>query len=692
MNGENTLLIEIGTEDLPPTRLDLLVTAFQDEVLKRFKNSNLPYGKTDCFASPRRLALKIQQVPAKQPDYIAQKRGPSLKAAYKDGLPTPAALGFAQSCNTPIQSLKTLETAQGAWLLFEENIPGQELKQILPTVIAESIESLPYPKKMRWGDCSLHFIRPIHWITLVHGNNAIEADILALKSSQYSYGHRTHFPEKIKINHADNYLNVLRDAKVIVDYQERKNIIIEASTQIAKKLQGTAVIDDTLLDQVVGLVEWPVPMAAKFDADFLKIPKEALISSMQNHQKCFPIVSNNHLLPYFILVSNVEAVDTQNIVMGNQRVMRARLEDAKFFYEQDCKYNLESRLVRLEKMIYQKKLGTLYQKTLRVAKLATFIATKIQANANFAQRAAQLYKADLVTNMVFEFPELQGIMGSYYAKNDHEADEVAIAIKEVYLPAHARDILPATQTGICLALAERLDTLIGIFGAGLIPSGEKDPYALRRAAIGILRIIIEKKLTLNLQELLLQTQQGFNEGIISNDILPIVYKFCLERFKSWYQEQSVAAQVIDAVLSTQPDCPYDMSQRTLAVNHFKTLPEAQALAAANKRVKNILQKNEQNLSLDNLTEVQDDLLVETAEKELFLAINALKKQTTPLLKAGRYQEALTQLATLKQPVDRFFDEVLVMVDNEALKQNRVCLLTQLYALFMQIADISKLAI
>lgn len=691
MNGENTLLIEIGTEDLPPTRLDQLVTAFQNEILKRFKNLNLPYEKVECFASPRRLALKIQQVPVKQPDYVAQKRGPSLKAAYKNGEPTPAAIGFAQSCNTQVQDLKTLETEQGAWLLFEENISGKLLANILPGIIAESIESLPYPKKMRWGDSTLQFIRPIHWIALVHGNTAIEADILNIKSGQYSYGHRTHFPDKIKINHADNYLNVLRDVKVIVDYQERKNIIIEAAMQLAKKLQGTAVIDDTLLDQVVGLVEWPVPMVAQFSADFLKVPKEALISSMQNHQKCFPIISNDKLLPYFILVSNIEALDTKNIIMGNQRVMHARLEDAKFFYEKDCKSSLESRLERLDKMIYQQKLGTLRQKTQRVATLANRIAQQIKANADFAQRAAELYKADLVTNMVFEFPELQGIMGYYYAKNDQEAEEVATAIKEVYLPAHAKDTLPTTQTGICLALAERLDTLIGIFGAGLIPSGDKDPYALRRAAMGILRIIIEKKLTLNLQELLLATQQNFN-GVVNKDVLPVVYKFCLERFKSWYQEQSIAPQVIEAVLSTEPQSPYDMSQRTLAVNHFKTLAEAQALAAANKRVKNILQKSEQVMSLENLAEVNHDLLKEAAEKELFLAISTLKGQTEPLLKAGQYQEALTLLATLKQPVDRFFDEVLVMVDDKDLKRNRVLLLTQLYALFMQIADISKLAI
>ncbi len=693
MSNINTLLIEIGTEELPPSGLDILANRFLSEITQRFLAQKIPFGEAEAFVSPRRIAARIMDVPLQQPDFTAQKRGPQLKSAFKDGEPTRAAQGFAKSCQVEVSDLKKLETEQGAWLIFEQAISGQPLSALLPKIITDSLEALPAPKKMRWGDSDWAFIRPIHWITIVHGDQEIACEILGFTSQAYTYGHRYHFPDKVKINHADNYLNVLRDVKVLADHKERKDIIVRTSKELAQKAQGLAVIDDDLLDTVAGLVEWPVPLVASFHKDLLKVPKEALISSMQGHQKCFPIVdTQNQLLPKFILVSNIEAPQTNHIIAGNEKVMHARLEDAKFFYTQDSQKSLESHVNALKSMTYQKSLGSLYEKCQRIINLATYIASELNSNQQWAQRAGLLCKADLVTHMVFEFPELQGIMGYYYALKDNEPEEVAIALKEIYRPSHAKDTLPQTSTGTCLALAERLDTLIGIFGVGLIPTGEKDPYALRRAAIGLLRIIIEKELKLDLKVLLTQAYKNLKDAVKNKDVVEQVLQFCLDRYKVWHQDQGITPQVIDAVLSTNPTQPFDMSRRTLAVHHFQTLEVAQSLASANKRVRNILEKNKIDFDLKNLPEINRDLLQESAEKALFDDIVKLKAETMPLIQSGEYQKALVLLAQLKQPIDLFFDNVLVMSKEDALKQNRIHLLTHLYALFMQIADISKLVL
>lgn len=699
MNGKNTLLIEIGTEDLPPTRLDLLGLAFQNEITKQFDNLKIPYTQAESFASARRLAVRLSDVPFEQPNYVIQRKGPQLKAAYQNGQPTKAALGFAHSCGVSIDELKTLETEQGAWLLHEEQVSGKPLTELLSTIITQSIENLNYPKKMRWGDSSLQFIRPIHWITLVHGNTGIDISLLGLQSSNFSFGHRIHSKEKIKIHQADDYLNILKENKVLVDYKERQEKILHLSHQLATDAGGEAVIQETLLDQVTGLVEWPVPLVAKFDPSFLRVPKEALITSMQHHQKCFPLMRNDQLMPLFILVSNIHTNDPLKIIQGNERVMHARLEDAKFFYEKDCQTSLSSKTSRLKKMIYQKKLGTLYEKTERVASLAQWIAkqrkrkdAELDLDIQQVQRAAKLAKGDLVSNLVYEFPELQGTMGYYYALHDKEPENIAVAIKEAYLPAHAKDSLPTTPIGLCLALAERLDTLTGIFGIELIPSGDKDPYALRRAAMGILRILIEKKIDLSLQDLFANSFVLYADDVINKSMMKEVLKFCTERFKYWYQEQGISPQVIDAVLSIQGMNPYDMSLRVLAVQHFKSLEDAQALAAANKRVKNILQKNNISVNLEQLPNIDETLFVESSERILFDSIAQLNQDIAPLLEKRDYQMALSQLATLRTPVDNFFDGVLVMSEDKKLQDNRVALLTRLYALFLRIADISKLAL
>jgi glycyl-tRNA synthetase beta chain len=535
-------------------------------------------------------------------------------------------------------------------------------------------------------------LRPIHWVCVLHGATTLPIQIFSLTATNQTHGHRFHFPQPITIPHADNYLTVLKEVKVIADQKERLAIISDGIKQLAEKNSGKAIVEDDLINQVCGLVEWPVALYAHFDRTFLNVPQEALISSMQTHQKCFAV--SNHegkLLPTFILISNTQAHNAQHIIHGNERVMHARLSDAKFFYDQDRKKPLSTRLEGLKKMVFQKKLGSLYDKSQRIAKLAAFIAKKLGTPSELSERAAKLCKCDLLTDMVFEFPELQGIMGHYYALNDGEPPEVALAIRESYYPRFAKDSLPCSPTGICVALADRLDTLIGIFGIGQTPSGDKDPFGLRRQALGILRILIENGLPLDLEELLIMARRGYG-NLIDEEVVPQVLSFCFERCKAWYQEKGISPQTLEAVMAVHLTQPYDCSQRVNAVNHFQTLPEAQHLASANKRVRNILQKSGISINLQQLPEFSLALLKENAEINLAKEIEALKIKVDPLIALGKYQEALILLAHLQKPVDRFFEEVHVMADDENLRKNRINLLGHLVALFMRIADISKLVI
>jgi glycyl-tRNA synthetase beta chain len=588
--------------------------------------------------------------------------------------------------------LKTLETAQGSYLVFEHEQAGKNLIELLTPVIENALNSLPASKRMRWGDNQVAFLRPIHWVMVIHGAVALPIKVFNLVAANITFGHRFHFPEPIMLTHADNYVTLLKEVKVIASQDERQEKIRQSIEKLAKENNGTAIIEGSELDQVTGLVEWPVALFAHFDKAFLAVPQEALISSMQNHQKCFAINdTKGKLLPTFILISNTQAEPSDNIIRGNERVMHARLSDAKFFYTQDRKVPLISRLERLQNMTFQKKLGSLYDKSQRIAKLAYHIAKQIKTPPHLSERAGKLCKADLLTEMVFEFPELQGIMGSYYALHEGEPLEVANAIRESYLPRFAKDVLPQSPTGICVALADRLDTLIGIFGIGQTPTGDKDPFGLRRQALGILRILIEHRLPLDLEELFAHARQGYG-SLVDKEIIPLVFTFCFERFKAWYQEQGIGIQTLDAVMTTHPTQPYDASLKVLAVSHFQSMPQAQNLSAANKRVRNILQKSGIVLTLQHLPQVNASLFKENAEKNLSNAIDALTVQTAPLIQAGDYQAALVLLAQLQAPVDDFFDKVMVMTDDEALKKNRINLLIQLCALFMQIADISKLAL
>lgn len=687
------LLIEIGTEELPPSHLGKLSAAFANDIASSLSELGIAFEKVEHFAAPRRIAARLSTVPLVQPARAIQRKGPNLQAAFDaKGAPTQAALGFARSCGVDFSEIKTHESPQGSWLIYEHTEAGKPLTTLLPAIIEKALNNIPAKKRMRWGNTDTPFLRPIHWITALHGATPLEMMLYNIKTSNITYGHRVMHPEAIALSHADDYLEALRKAKVIANHRERQEIITRAIHETAEKNKGIAVIEEDLLDQVSGLVEWPVTLSAHFDADFLEVPSEALISSMQNHQKCFAIkMPNGKLLPTFILVSNIQPDNTENIIRGNERVMCARLQDAKFFYENDRKTPLVSRLENLKHMTFQKKLGSLYDKSLRIAKLAGHIGKQIGAQHRLCEQAGKLCKADLLTEMVYEFPELQGIMGTYYALNDGEPQEVAIALQESYLPRFAKDALPASITGICVALADRLDTLIGIFGIGQLPTGDKDPYALRRQAVAILRILIEKALPLDLEDLCKLARYGYG-NVIEEEVIPTVVQFCFDRLKAWYQEQGVSPQTIEAVMAKGLTQPFDISRRLIAVSHFQTLPEAPILASANKRVKNILQKNDMDMMTTELPKIDSALLQEEAESVLANAVEILRRETEPLIQQGQYQEALTLLAQLQQPVDNFFDNVMVMTDDLPLRQNRMHLLSHLHALFMQIADISKLVL
>lgn len=686
-----TLLVELGTEELPPRHLDLLSSAFAQSLAEQLIAQGFACHKIEHFVSPRRVAARLHNIPASSPPRKIQRKGPSVQAAFtEEGLPTLATLGFAKSCKTTAEQLKTIDTPQGAWLIFEQEEPGQSLESVLPTILQKAIDSIPATKRMRWGNKNLEFLRPIHWIVCVHGTRALSISVFDLVSSNFTYGHRFHAPQAISLKNADDYVTELKEHFVMVDQQERLQTIQQAVQKIAEQQGGKAVIDPALLDQVCGLVEWPVPLYAHFDRTFLEIPQEALISSMQNHQKCFPIQNSlGKLLPTFILISNIDPASATYIIQGNERVMQARLADAKFFFDQDRKTHLSTRIDGLKNMIFQKKLGTLYDKCQRVAKLAITIGNTIGASCVACERAGKLYKADLLTEMVFEFPELQGIMGNYYARHDGEPEEVALAIEESYLPRFAKDELPSSLPGIALALADRLDTLLGIFGMGQAPTGDKDPYALRRQALAVSRILIEKKLPLDLVDLCETARHGYG-NLVDEETIHKVVAFCLDRFKAWAQEQKINIEIIDAVLVNGITEPYDCFLRVAAVQHFQTLPEAEKLASANKRARNILQKA--GVMIGSTISIDEKLLIDPAEIALYSAMQTLQKATQPLIKERQYQEALVLLATLRQPVDQFFDAVMVMIEEESLRKNRIHLLSQLCLLFSKIADISRLVL
>ena len=683
------LLFELGTEELPPGALAKLSAALESEVLQRLDQAGIEHGSATRYAAPRRLALWIRDVALTQPDRNEERRGPALQAAYdKNGNPTKALEGFARSCGVTADQLQQQETDKGTWLVFRQRVAGQATATLLPEILQQAIHALPIPKRMRWGASEEAFLRPVHWMVLLLGKQLVPMTLFGIQTGQESRGHRFHAPNPIQITSAASYAETLKtQGKVIADLARRREMIREQITALGSSLGGTTAIDTDLLDEVTALVEWPVALAGNFEPRFLEVPQEALIASMQDHQKFFPVLNaQGRLLPVFITVSNLESRDPQKVIEGNERVIRPRLSDAAFFWEQDRKQPLESRRERLASVVYQTQLGSVLDKSDRVTKLAAHIAQQLGSNVSHAQRAGTLCKCDLLSAMVFEFPELQGLMGRYYAQADGEAEAVAIALEEQYKPQAAGDDLPATATGQALALAERLDTLVGLFGIGQPPTGDKDPFALRRAALGVLRIVIERALPLDLAALIEHAQAGYPAGVLKEDVREPVLDFMLSRLRAYYSEAGLPLNAFEAVLACRPTQPLDFDQRIRAVAAFAGREEAEALAAANKRTSNLLKKVDEALP----SVVDPAVLCADAEQALLQATEALEDEVRAASAAADYPRALEALARLREPVDRFFDEVMVMSEDATERGNRLALLQRLRQLFLQVADVSLL--
>jgi len=683
------LLIEIGTEELPPKALNKLADAFAAGIESGLKEAGINFKKINTYASPRRLAVLIDAVDEAQADREIEKLGPNVKAAYdKDGKPSKAAQGFARGCGVQVSELATTQTDKGERLVFRVEEMGKATSEIVPEIVNQSLAKLPIPKRMRWGDSTAEFVRPVHWVVMLFGHDVIDAEILGVQSGRDSRGHRFHHPEMINLQSPGDYVSRMKSpGYVMVDREKRMILVKQLAEDAAKKLGGLALIDESLLQEVSALVEWPVAVSGDFDKEFLSVPAESLISSMQDHQKYFPVVNEKgKLLPHFITISNIESKNPQKVKEGNERVIRPRLGDAKFFWEQDNKKKLEDHIESLNKVVFQNKLGSVGDKSVRVASIAEAIARDLNENTEYAKRAGQLSKCDLMTEMVCEFTDLQGIMGRYYAINDGEPAEVADALDEQYMPRFAGDNLPKGKTGQIVSLADKLDTLLGIFAIGLKPTGEKDPFALRRAALGTLRILIECKLELDLNVLLSYAAKAYGKQVEGNKAIDEVIGFMLERLKVYYTSQKIGVDVYDAVIALRPTQPLDFDRRIHAVNDFRSLDEAASLAAANKRIGNILKKVKGDLPVT----INEKLLQETEERSLNEKLQAMTAKVTPIFEAGNYSEALHQLAALRDPIDAFFDKVMVMDEDEALKNNRLAMLSQLHSLFMKAADLSRL--
>ena len=687
-NVNSLFLVEIGTEELPPKALKTLATSFADNVEAELNQAGLSFDKIEWFAAPRRLAVKVLNLATQQPSKEIEKRGPAVSAAFDaEGKPTKAAEGWARGCGITVEQAERIATDKGEWLVHRAKIEGQPTKNLLNDIVANALAKLPIPKPMRWADKTVQFIRPVHTVTMLLGDELIEGEILGVASARTIRGHRFLGEKEFEIQHADQYPQLLRDkGSVVADFNERKAEILAKSQAKATALGGVADIEESLLEEVTSLVEYPNVLAAKFEERFLEVPAEALVYTMKGDQKYFPIYDKDgKLLPHFIFVSNINPEDPTAIIEGNEKVVRPRLTDAEFFFKTDLKQKLVDRLPRLETVLFQQQLGTLKDKTDRIEQLAGEIAKQIGADEAKAKRAGLLSKCDLMTNMVFEFTDTQGVMGMHYARHDGEDEEVAVALNEQYMPRFAGDELPKSLVASAVALADKFDTLTGIFGIGQAPKGSADPFALRRAALGALRIIVEKNLPLDLEDLVKKSTALFGDKLTNQNVVTDVVDFMLGRFRAWYQDEDIAVDVIQAVLARRPTRPADFDARVRAVSHFRTLDSAEALAAANKRVSNILAKADAAIGEINLT-----ACVEPAEKALAEAVLVLRTEVQPLIAQSDYTAVLDKLANLRAPVDSFFDNVMVNAEDPALRQNRLAILNTLQGLFLQVADISVL--
>ncbi len=680
--AQHDFLVELGTEELPPKALKTLSDAFTQGIVAGLAEAGVQHGEVISYASPRRLATLIRAVDEKQADRDIEKRGPSVKA------PEQAVEGFARSCGATLDQLQTESTAKGDYYVFRATEAGKATTALLPALVDQSLAKLPIPKRMRWGASRVEFVRPVHWLVMLFGDEVVDCEILGLTSGRKTRGHRFHYNHEIELISPSEYLENLRTpGHVVADFAERREQIRQQIIAEGEKIGGVTQIDPDLLDEVTALNEWPVALTGRFEERFLDVPAEALISSMKEHQKYFHVLDAQHnLMPNFITIANIVSNDPRQVVEGNEKVIRPRLSDAAFFFETDKKTTLESRVEKLKDIVFQNELGTLHNKATRISSLAGVIAERLSADKAKAERAGLLCKADLMTDMVYEFTDLQGLMGYHYALHDGENEEVALAQNEHYMPRFAGDELPTTASGIAVAIADRLDTLTGLFGINQPPTGSKDPFALRRAALGVLRIIVERELDLDLRQLLTIAADNHTSLPGREGLEDKVLDFMLDRFRAWYEDAGIPVGVFLSVMALKPSRPLDFDRRVKAVSHFRNLVEAEALAAANKRVSNILSKQG---SLPQ-SEVNTALLTEKAEQALADAIATQQAALEPLFAAGNYQAALESLSALRETVDAFFEDVMVMAEDEAVRNNRLALLNQLRGLFLGVADISLL--
>jgi len=681
-------LLEIGTEELPAKSLQELVADLAFNVEQGLQNAELSYGRAVAYASPRRLAVLIRDLADKQKDHVVEKRGPAFSAAFnEDGAPTQACIGFATSCGVTVSELQKHKTSAGTWVMCRKPQSGAKTINLMCGIVEDAVNKLSLPKAMRWGNADETFVRPVHWIVMLYADQIIKAKILGIEAGSITYGHRFHHPDPIEITHASQYAEILSTTGfVIVDIEQRKEMIRSQLSELAGQ-RGTVVIDEDLLNEVTGMVEYPVALLCAFNTKFLNMPLEILKAVMRNHQRYFYLVDEKGgLLPYFVALSNIKSKDEKRVISGNERVMRARLNDAEFFYHVDLQKPLSDYVDRLKDVVYQSKLGSLYDKTKRMEKLAVFISKEIGADATLAERAAFLSKADLMTSVVREIPELQGVMGYYYALHQQEPQVVAAAVRDHYLPRYSGDALPGNDIALVVALADRIDHLVGIFSMGQVPTGDKDPFALRRAALAIVRILIEKQVDLDLKKLIEFACSTYNFEFPKTFVLQVL-DFIFERLRSWYAEQGIESNIVHAVLARYPTSLVDFNRRVQAVRIFEAEPQAGALIAAHKRVNNILKK----IGLLLPEGFNLDLCTEDAERQLASEIKEARNLIAPLYEEGFYTEALKVLAELKVVIDNFFDNVMVMVADEKIRNNRLILLHELRDLFCYVADISLLA-
>ena len=685
--SKHDLLIEIGTEELPPRALALLSRRFGEEIHQRLAQAGLSPGAIELFATPRRLAVIVSDVPLGQPDQAVERRGPALSAARgADGQPTPAALGFARSCGVAFESLETLTTDKGEWLVFRAQQAGKPTRELLGGIIDGALTALPIPKRMRWGAGAEEFVRPVHWVVVLHGPDVVPVTVLGIASGRETRGHRFMGTARLSLTAPDSYAERLEtEGKVVADFATRRSRIASAVRTEAAALDCQPIIDDALLDEVTALVEWPVAVTGTFDPHFLDVPREALIATMQGNQKYFPLErADGRLHNRFITISNIESPRPEFIRDGNERVIRPRFSDAAFFFDKDRRTPLAARKAQLGDIVFERSLGSLLDKTQRVEALAASLAAAFGADPAVAERAAGLSRCDLVSEMVGEFPELQGVMGRYYAQHDGEPAAVAQAIGEFYQPRFAGDAIPASASGRCVALADRLDTLVGIFSVGGAPTGDKDPYALRRAALGSLRLCIEGNAAVDLADALNAAARAC--GAEAAGAAAVVFDFILERSRGYFTERGIGQDVVEAVLSTRPTQPRDLARRVQAVAQFADRPEARALAAANKRIANILRKSDEDFADANAA-----ALCEAEELALAAAVDSVEQRSEPLLEKGDYAPYLGELANLHAPVNAFFEAVLVMAEDVALRRARLALLARIHRMFLRVADVAHLS-